>query len=376
MRAIFKCKQGESILGKMTLERSVDNTDYLKGLAITSVYINHFIGGYVNSSVNGYANGFISIFFLLSGYGVYHSLQGRICIDKGWCSGFYLKRLLRIYPLFWIWCLLNGFSNGILGFWGLDIINPKSPWFIPAIIQCYLLAPILYIFISKVRLRTGVAAILIGFVVLNVTLPQCIGEPIRAIGYRGLFFSHIFLFCLGYLLANFKFYKEIKGILLKNYFFATAIFLFFIQETSSQSIISFYGKEPIFNFIFLFSTLLICFVFISNPKILPLNRFFGVIGRYSYSIYLFHCIGFALVKNVGLIGKPVYSYFDIIIIIILSPILIFSYCFLEIIVNEVIFGKRDCGEVLLKAKVVILVLIFPFRGATCCRETTTGSPHS
>ena len=55
--------------------KSKEVTNYLKAIAIIAVCINHFINGYVTKSLMGYGNGFISIFFILSGYGIYQSLS-------------------------------------------------------------------------------------------------------------------------------------------------------------------------------------------------------------------------------------------------------------------------------------------------------------
>lgn len=121
-------------------------TSYLKGLTIIIVCLDHYFFLYAKTPIYGYGTAFISIFFILSGYGIYHSLSRYQASQKqGLIIHFYSKRLLRIYPLFWLWCLLNGFPNGFLGFFALDFIHTKSPWFIPAILQCYMIAPFVFL---------------------------------------------------------------------------------------------------------------------------------------------------------------------------------------------------------------------------------------
>lgn len=96
---------------------SNDITDYLKGVAILTIYINYFINGYVSREFSGYANGFVALFFILSGYGIFISLSHLSDSNhKNVLYTFFKKRILRIYPIFWIWCIIHGFSNGFIGF--------------------------------------------------------------------------------------------------------------------------------------------------------------------------------------------------------------------------------------------------------------------
>jgi peptidoglycan/LPS O-acetylase OafA/YrhL len=124
-------------------------TDYLKGLGIMAVMVNHFYNNYIGNTYEGYANGFIAVFFGLSGYGIYHSLNRlTYSIDTAKAAlSYYLKRALRIYPLYFIvaglYCLKDGFNLPII--FGLG--SPR--WFVSAILACYIVSFPLFILQKK-----------------------------------------------------------------------------------------------------------------------------------------------------------------------------------------------------------------------------------
>ena len=96
--------------------------------------------------------GAVDLFFFLSGFGLFNSWSSR-----GYsASGFYKARLLRILPTYWIAVALyygiKFFSKGTFSIvdiasmaTGLNFYlhNEKFFWFIPAIVLCYLLFPLL-----------------------------------------------------------------------------------------------------------------------------------------------------------------------------------------------------------------------------------------
>lgn len=336
-----------------------DLTDYLKGFAITAVYINHFVNGYVSKSFLEYANGFISLFFILSGFGIYTSLShlSNQDMNSGVVWRFFKKRFLRIYPLFWIWCIIDGFSNGFLGFFGLDILYPKSPWFIPAIIQCYLLAPLLFIIFRSMSTKKSLIMMTLSFIILNYFMFYLIGEPFRSIGYRGLFFNHIFLFLLGFILAKLENLKTTPVYLCV---LCIIVYFFNIHETTPQAFIEFPLKQTIFSFVFPFSTFIFCYAIFSSKIYLPLKNTLKTIGKYTFSIYLFHGIGFSVLLKIGLIQKMDISAIDLLIVLIFTPFFILMYALAEIIVEEFLFGTKNPDIVISKSKGLLYAFI-PFQ---------------
>lgn len=105
---------------------------------------------------SGYAG--VDVFFLLSGMVL--SLGARGGIDLG---RFYPRRLLRIYPIFFVYgvatCLLSLFDHtfkidvAVFRFLGLDflVLGSLSAWFVPAILICYLVFP----FYQRLSVRLG-----------------------------------------------------------------------------------------------------------------------------------------------------------------------------------------------------------------------------
>ena len=114
-------------------------------MAITGVLINHFVNLFSDDFL-GYANGLISIFIILSGYGIFYSLNKKPV--RNW-KKFFIKRLIRIYPLFFIAMIFYTVFVGT-NFTVLQFFFINSPyWFVDAIIYCYLLTPIFFYILEK-----------------------------------------------------------------------------------------------------------------------------------------------------------------------------------------------------------------------------------
>lgn len=321
-----------------------DFTNYLKAIAILMVCLNHFINSYMTNSLSGYAGGFIALFFILSGYGTYHSLKNQSERPFIELLMFFLKkRFMRIYPLFWIWCVLHGFKNGILGFFALDFIHPKSPWFVPAIMQCYLVSPFLFIFSKRIQLKYGFLIISSLIILLNILLFWGDFSPLRTIGYRKIFLLHIFLFYLGYVLAQIK----KKTIYPMHYVIISFLLLiFFIQETTPQAFLSFQGKEYLFPLLFSLSVFFLCLTAFSSNIVLPFKNLMNFIGIHSYSIYLFHGISFKILSEVGIIHKQNTHLSGAIIWLLSMPLFLIALAALETVVDEFVFGKRKLKNAL------------------------------
>jgi len=320
---------------------SREATNYLKALTILAVLANHFISEYVTDSLGGYGNGFISIFFLLSGYGIYNSLRKQS--DKPLSEFLYFfikKRLMRIYPLFWIWCVLHGFPDGILGFFALDFLHPKTAWFIPFIMQCYIVAPFLFTLTNRFKLKYSIPIVFSAFIFINILLYSTGVSPARTVGFgfRRIFFLHIFQFYLGYILAKIE-----QDSSCTNYFVYVNFLLltFFVQETTPQAFLSFPGKSYIFPILLSFFVFAFCFSILSSQIIFPFQKVMNFIGTHTLSIYLFHGIGFKVLSYMGVIHHLDTSFIGIVIWILSLPLLILILAAIETTVNEFVFGKKN-----------------------------------
>lgn len=319
-------------------------TNYLKGISILAVCINHFLNTFTTGSFGGYANGFIAIFFLLSGYGIFHS-----CVKQGekplpeFLLFFFKKRLLRIYPLFWIWYIAAKFPDGIIGFLALNFFQPKSPWFVPAIMQCYLIAPLLFLLTNRLKLKYSFSIVFSLFLTINITLLAAGFVPERAIGFRGLFFLHIFLFYLGCVLAKIEEKRKWSNI----WGYCTFLLvLIFIHETTPQAFLHFQSKVPIFSVFLSFSIFFLCLSLFSADIILPMHKAMNFVGRHSYSIFLFHGFSFKTLMMLDIIHKKNTELSGFLIWLATLPLFFFFFAVFETTVNEFVFGNRDIKNVL------------------------------
>jgi peptidoglycan/LPS O-acetylase OafA/YrhL len=87
------------------MKTTYNSTDTLKGLAVISVLINHYLNMNMQGDCKGFANLIIAIFFIVSGYGIYCSLEHLVRNDKltfKLVTTFYCTRIIRIFPLYWV----------------------------------------------------------------------------------------------------------------------------------------------------------------------------------------------------------------------------------------------------------------------------------
>ena len=319
---------------------SRQKTDYLKGVAILTVVVNHFVNVYMHDSAGGYANGMISFFFILSGYGLFFSLS-RGLQRSSWNQlivTFWKRRVLRIYPLLWIYLIIeHTFKINLMQLLALDFFRPSIPWFVPAILQCYLVAPFFFVLLDKVGIKLYSAALLAGFCVLNLILFYR-GIPNEAAiayhGYNGFFFSHILLFGAGLLIARISSTAS-KTLSHSRVYLIVLLFLFFLHETTPHTDIHFSGSIIILEVCFLLVSILCVYSIVNSAVYLPCSRLFQGLGIYSYSIYLFHPYYFKGLQRIVVLERYNLSLASIFVCILLLPLFLASLAYCEEIINGV-----------------------------------------
>jgi len=313
------------------------STDSLKGFAICAVLINHYLLHNIKGNFSGFASLFVSIFFIVSGYGIYCSLKRSGFLDKPRFNKlltFYFNRLIRIYPLFLTAYLMQSlFFVGNVVAWSVFGIHARGHfWFIPAIIQCYLLAPLIAIAIKKYRF-IAVNCIIISFVALNLLLnlsllPPGFGNPLKFIHlhWRDVYFLYLLLFSLSMVLpvylnswSDIPAYEKTYWVMLLVIFGLTMMIVFKYLAPSDYLYTLFTRT--------LCPLLILCtaaVLLLSNKLSVPVLAW---IGKSSYSIYLFHVIVYRSINEIFGIGKN--SFVELLIVASVIPLFFYLCTFIE-----------------------------------------------
>ena len=310
------------------------STNSLKGIAIIAVLINHYLNLNVQGDSTGFANLWIVVFFILSGYGIQYSLSSRFNderISLKIIFNFYYSRIIRILPLFWIAYLIESFLFGydisILTLLGISGVGHY--WFVPAIIQCYLLAPIIYLLARKNRVAVLIV-ILLAFVFLNWMISLNI-FPIKLIDvlkkihlyWRNVFFLYLLVFFFSMLLPRATSQWSKITYLEKNFYFYLIISIVMLLMLSVK-----YKAMVPYLHILTTDTIVPVVLIIISSVYLVCNRmvipYVSKIGSISYSIYLFHMIFYLFIKKYLI--YDVHFFFEIGVYIMLFPVFLYL-CF-------------------------------------------------
>lgn len=159
------------------VDRVLEKRAQLMALAIIFVVIYHYkcwIGGfpwYIGSILKfGYIG--VDIFFFLSGFGLACSFQ------KNSIRQFYKNRAIKVLPCYFLYGVILLLNTAFLGgtFTWLDVLYKFSTleytfrhegidWFVSAILQLYLLFPLIFLFVKKVRLVAVMATFIVVYAI-------------------------------------------------------------------------------------------------------------------------------------------------------------------------------------------------------------------
>ncbi len=322
---------------------------YLRGFAIGSVVINHYITTYISESFSGYANGIIAVFFVLSGYGIFCSLSKSDRLDTETLLKYLYRRFMRIYPLYWlsliVITLTTRNSYGLKTILAIPFFQaPGIYWFISSLVQCYLIAPLLFIFIRKHGYKKYIATVLT-VMLLVYLLYQFAALPYNRdfFVYRYLFLSHIFLFASGMAIPPIIADHHSK---LSNNILASLSFIFFLVLVYwTREADTFFTNSAIYIApLFVTGTVFFCLCVISTVPLLIFRKPVVLIGAYSYSLFLFHTVFFIILSRYEIIkGADLQS---ITLTLLLFPLFLSGCMILEkstsYLNNILIAGRRAC----------------------------------
>jgi peptidoglycan/LPS O-acetylase OafA/YrhL len=316
-----------------------EKISYLRGLAIISVVINHYVIWNYSRSIEGLANGIVSFFFITSGYCVYNSLEKYTTFNINAVKKFLYKRFFRLYPLYLVSLVLYTvylISKGaaiydlpsFLNFLAFPFYEaPRWYWFIPSLLQCYLIAPLLFIIIKKygpVKTMTVIITVMsithISYVILGLPITRFYFV------YRLMFLGHLFIFSLSFCLPSIN--KDKFKLLSNNtsLFISFLVFMSMVYLTCVNNMI--FNNSGLFTApLFVLSTFFLMLSTLHNNIVLPFKKIINILGNYSYPIYLFHFFYFYLLAKFGLITHG--NTKSMIFTLILFPIFLLSCVAIE-----------------------------------------------
>ena len=257
----------------MVVLLSRQQSDVIRGMAAIIIAIFHvLIEWQCPRVVNIFGSVCVAAFLFLSGFGIHESYK------KNGLSRYWVKKWKRIILPYWLFLSVVTLFQGWPGWktFLLDACFVQSQfWFIPYLVQCYLV----YWIISRCLSHYWVIAFLvIGFIALN-TLPQIEAEQSFSFFAGVLASRHIdFLRRLSHSqLLSFGLASMLCGIL-------------FLLLKEIPAVHAYKGTVP-YNYILLFIKLPLAVPLILLPEFLPIlqsSRLLHGAGIASLEIYLVH----------------------------------------------------------------------------------------
>lgn len=289
------------------------STDTFRGLAIIAIVFTHYTQININSnaflSVFLYTGGICTgVFFFLSGYANYYSLQKNETKSIIWL----INKVSRIFFTYLIVyfidiILLKIFNNEIIptNIVFEQLLTMKLPNWINWYLKVQVGAYIFYWLVFNTKKYEVISLFVISIIFIYI---------MRKNGFPDFWWNSILCFPLGVMIARYK--NKIVTILDKKYILALLIplCLFFVMTFNMNIEISaIYGiLSPI-----LFCIMLIIFLSRYSVK----STILGFVGSISLEIYLWHLVfikifftGFFVIKNI-----------HILLIIFYASILVMSY---------------------------------------------------
>ena len=307
----------------------------LMGLAIlwvvwfhSSVQLDFFHIGFINSSlslIKGVGYGGVDIFLLVSGMGIYNSLE------KNDVSQFIKNRIRRITPVWWsylIICVLLGYFFFEIHFSRLEILgfatftgfwlnmSNQGNWYVYAIILFYLVSPVFYSLIKNSKNKLIMTIFLIAAaLVISVSFVH---------NFKLIIFSRIPVFLIGMFVSSSLKNVPVKryqwGILLFSFFAGISVLFFFYRYLSD-----YLWPYGLFWYPFIIvaptlSLLVSKILDILHRVLHPILYFLSILGKSSLEILLVSDYLFSNFSKLGItvISERITSVFVVLISIIIG----------------------------------------------------------
>lgn len=327
--------------------------DGLRGIAILLVVFYHNFG-FIKYFFFGWLG--VDLFFVLSGFLITDILLNTVN-KPGYFKNFYAKRILRIFPLYYLSLILfllvlpriNGFpldfsfyidhqwwywtylQNWFVIFHNVGYTTTaiQHYWSLAVEEQFYILWPLIIFLIRKPKILLGLTLLLL-LTVIGVRLYMWTIQ-IKDLNYFGLYtYTRIDGICIGSMLAILQF---LKSRFINKYFTGLVLLL-----AAMNFIFYFINKEFNFTYPYLaivgYTTFAMLFAIIVHEVIQGDNKFFNFIlnmkplrffGKISYGLYIFHWPVYLILYDwMDKLVRPMFrlseNYLAIIISILLTAI--------------------------------------------------------
>lgn len=293
------------------------NLDYLRGLAALGIMVYHYsvwtFGKFNAETILGRIGIYgVSIFYVLSGVTLFYVYAEKMRPSARDLADFYLKRILRIFPLLWLATLLTLVFVGtapdyvklFLNLTGLFSIVQwdghiaAGAWSIGNELVFYLFFPVFVLLLKRNKIALFFFSLIIAGVYFYFSFVRF--DPTLALNaQKSDYFNplnQVFLFLGGFLIGYFS--KRFFLSKLGCYALLTvAIATFVFYPAAGDRIHLLAGTTRI---VFTFICFAVCWCACQLQLQLPefLERSLSLLGECSYSVYLLHPV--------------VYSFFDII----------------------------------------------------------------
>ncbi len=290
--------------------------DGMRGLAILLVIFHHNFN-FIPVSKFGWIG--VDLFFVLSGFLITDILL-KTKGNKNFLRNFYLRRTLRIFPLYYLVLLLffilapyftelkgqyafyhndQFFLWGYLQNWFLIFHTPPSYnnsifghfWSLSIEEHFYLLWPFIILFCRNLKTLTHIIiSVLIFFIMFRFFSWSLYGNS--DLNYKFQYYTRMDGLCIGSLIAIWKFdRKQIKARIMKlaGFFFTIHLLLAIISKSLIKNL-------PYFNFIgftsisIFFGIILVCAIEARSKLLRLLFEASPIryIGKISYGLYIYH----------------------------------------------------------------------------------------
>jgi exopolysaccharide production protein ExoZ len=278
------------------------NLDYLRGLAalgIMAVHLSTLAAGPLstNSFPGRYGVYGVSIFYILSGLTLFSVYFDRIQLNRHDLGNFFLRRFVKIFPLFWLVTFLTMFVRDIIpsntrllyNLTGLFAVTDRhgyiapGAWSIGNELIFYLFFPI-FVILSK---KSKFAFYLLSAATLLIYLYFAFYKQNPSVPYLDQWLDYInplnqlFLFLAGFLMGYFFHERSISPIVSPLCLVAGLALLFFYPAAMNIA-----AAMP--RIVFTIAAILICFAFYKTSfrlKGFP-DRALAALGQISYPVYL------------------------------------------------------------------------------------------